>query len=505
MLNSRLLLAVAFAMACGPTNELRESAASSSKSEHDSDEARFLDELRELFVDKCTNYNCGTNSPVLNSFPINGLHRGGHKNADGQTLPLTVDLDASANGGLCPAAALTKLHLDFDVAQDRVADGYKMVGYELVAMDRRGAVQCRGNALAGMKFEIRKERHYSWVTEITNSDDVYTLVISEIGRIQTERITTDINGTPHRERLEHYGYLIGTAADPKTSLCESKQLKRNAFTQIEGTVSDLSETRRDDREPVIPADEEGDFAVVIRGMLLDREHFQDHVLSSENAADWFNIACAFDALGQTELSGLVKSFDDDPRARTNRYEWVNEWRTVLNMFAARYTPDLNATVAGTPIMWIDCRTTAKDLPLQYSFSAELLENEDLGASGNLAPARVQNAIKDVGGICGGTLPDNETHFEAEWSEDGASCLEHSRLWIRDTIVPWIYKEQGYPPKRWYPLGKYILEREFLAEIYLRNWQLNSECQAPVLLKPSSHHVLVSLVRYHIDDDDPGHE
>src|SRR5678816_1828208 len=58
------------------------------KPHHDPSDVPVCLDPSRLFVETCNPYQCGTNSPSMNAFPINGLRPDGECNFDGiQLIP----------------------------------------------------------------------------------------------------------------------------------------------------------------------------------------------------------------------------------------------------------------------------------------------------------------------------------------------------------------------------------------------------------------------------------
>src|SRR5262249_7366396 len=112
----------------------------------------------------CGPNGCGSNSPMVNAFPYNGLHPGGYTNSDGVRLVL---------GSLARADSECDRHntdaLDLDIERTN--------GYSFVATAHNGsAVRCRGAELVGATFAIeldqkgRKEERILRISEMGLTD-----------------------------------------------------------------------------------------------------------------------------------------------------------------------------------------------------------------------------------------------------------------------------------------------------------------------------------------------
>lgn len=236
----------------------------------------------------CTTSDCGGNSPIVNSFPINGFS----KDASGVCNQLGVQLiPHSLEGGHCGRGA--------DLGLD--ATGTRLIGTRL------GQVVCTGEELTGASFLVRS---FAQATQ--------AFLISNVRQI------TMLDGVHQYEgyRIESGG---GSACEPATALRVRRQLG-------------LPEPRISPDALPKPAGYQfgphDDLVIAVDGPLYD---LQDLVMTSSRD-HWFNLACAGDALGKRTLYNLYSATDD---AR-------NE--TALRMLTANYCGK-PYTVPGVELEW----------------------------------------------------------------------------------------------------------------------------------------------------------
>lgn len=242
-------------------------------------------------LDFCTVRDCGGNSPIINSFPINGLSKDepGACNAQGVQL-----VPRSLQGGACGSGA--ELALD--------AAGGRLVGR------RDGAVVCKGEQLTGATFIVRS---FAAAT--------LELTVAGVRQIQSHAGTA----------IE--GYRIESAG---ASACEPATAER-IRSQL-GLLSDgPPETPRAELPVPVgyrvgPSD---DLVIAVDGPLYDWRGR----LVGDSRKRWFNLACAGDALAKRTVYELYAPNDD---AR-------NE--TALRMLTANYCGK-PYTVPGITVEWL---------------------------------------------------------------------------------------------------------------------------------------------------------
>lgn len=268
-----------------------------------------------------------------------------------------------------------------------IAPGSKLRGYQLVVVDKQNRQLCAGTSLTGVKFVISK--------------DWEPYVVQQIAKTELKQDLSQLD-RPDRKEEFRLVYYIAAAADPDESICiderrwanrRHKRLLRRVIRREGPSFADYPPPKVSDSLNDVFKVLEGQldrFAVVIPdaaytidgisrdpGANLDRTKLRS-VPSAK--LEWFELACAGGALAHTELSGLVE-MGEDKKVRT----------AALRMFLAKYQDD-NDTVEGVPI--------------------EYVKHATLAIPGKLPP---------------GTI-------EAQWNENGATCLSHSRMWRKDTLI-----------------------------------------------------------------------
>lgn len=236
----------------------------------------------------CTTSDCGGNSPIVNSFPVNGFS----KDASGVCNQLGVQLiPHSLEGGHCGRGA--ELGLD--------ATGTRLIG------TRQGQVVCTGEELTGASFLVRSFAHATQAFLISNVRQIAMLD----GAHQYEGY-----------RIESSG---GSACEPATALRVRHQLG------LPETQIPLDAMPKPAGYQFGPHD---DLVIAVDGPLYD---LHDRVLT-DSRDHWFNLACAGDALAKRTLYNLYTASDD---AR-------NE--TALRMLTANYCGK-PYTVPGVELEW----------------------------------------------------------------------------------------------------------------------------------------------------------
>lgn len=236
----------------------------------------------------CTSGTCGPNSPIVNTFPINGLS----KRADGACNASGVQLlPHSLQGGRCGVGA--------DLGLD--PSGTRLVG------TRNGQTVCTGEHLAGATFQVRSFAPATLTFTIASVRPIVTLD----GKAQYEGYQLERDGVP--------------ACNARTAQLIKQDL---GLVSADASVSALSTPSGD---PSVPQD---DLVIAVDGPLYD--HADKLIVGSQDR--WFNLACARDSLAKRSLYGLYTAGDD---AR-------NE--TALHMLTANYCGK-PYTVPGVELQW----------------------------------------------------------------------------------------------------------------------------------------------------------
>jgi hypothetical protein len=338
----------------------------------------------------CPPASCGSNSPDLNVFPYNGLHPDGCRNREGAALE---KFSLHGKTRQCDPDDRSRLSLDA-VATDH--------GYELVARDDHDAIKCKGTELVGVTFVM------------TSQGTSTTLRISQIATTDVTRPGWPRPAGPAEIRTV---YLITPAEQPASSLCSSRPpgVGDGSTPMLDNVVSTSGKLSH------IAAGELASYAIIIAGAVYSNraEVIADSITpakagAASNGHRWFNIACADDALAQTELSGLAKDPIVDLATAKSRLP-------ALHMFSAKYCDGISATSRGTPIAW---------------------------AMNGLASSR----------------PPDGGEIEAQWGPSGATCISHSRLWLPNKTISLPSQLVNLPsftnPPLRYPMG----EQEFLKRV-----------------------------------------
>jgi len=355
----------------------------------------------------CPSVSCGGNSPILNSFPYNGLHSDGCHNADGVRMaPGAVVRDLSS----CDVTGTGRLTLDIAPADPRSDSA----GYELVARDDKDNIKCRGADLIGATFQVISPKLSSAIV----------LRISQMG-------TTTVSGAGTTSQGKRTAYLITPQDRPAISVCTSPPLE----TPLTATNPALANQPAKDGglAPILDSALAG-YAIIIPGAVYTRQAtlIKESVRggTAKDAARghrWFNVACVGDALAESELSGIAT----DPIVNL---ETATARLPALHMLTARYCDGVSGTTRGTPIAWLRSKRSSKD---------------------RLAGAAVHSAAFT------GTQP-----IEAQWGPNGATCLRHSRLWMANKTISLpdqLLNHKGFQDLA-HPIVFPMAESEFLSRL-----------------------------------------
>lgn len=239
----------------------------------------------------CSTWGCGSNTPIAEGAPIEGLHLGGLANARGIRL-----IPDSLRGGRCTAVG------PIDVQ-----------GGELVGQSTRGP--CRGAGLLGARFQLE-------ITAPDRRPQLVTIRIKEVGQVYTW------TQEPAPQPLATY-LLVEHQTD--APICPQNEAWMEPSWQQVPLNPDFA--------PVWHTPTR--HAIVVRGETYDGTD-ATVALSGSAAADWFNIACAGTAIAKMRLLGLAPL---DPSSSPEQRQ------ATLKMITARYCGSDSFTEPGMPVLW----------------------------------------------------------------------------------------------------------------------------------------------------------
>lgn len=239
---------------------------------------------------ECPSWTCGSNSPLINTFPINGLHTEGCKN--GERIALVGTLE----GG----TGCTGLILD--------ADRSGLIGRSLV-----GGQSCNGGALKGASFTV-----HVWPKDVDMK-----IVIQDV-------VEMNAGGAIR-------SYLL-VPAGRQDSLCETTEAmhwrSEAGLEPLDGYARPGAKAKPD--ATPTPQDR-SKLAIAVKGDLYQ----PNGQLLIEGRAGWFNIACARDALAKLETDALAPNASSGTAKR----------RAALNMLTANYCMKKHYTVHDIEVAW----------------------------------------------------------------------------------------------------------------------------------------------------------
>lgn len=338
---------------------------------------------------------CSSNSPAVNPFPLGALRWGTAKVKQG-TSKCSVSKD--------DRLAIQRLTIPSKESLMR--------GYQLVVVDKGGKMVCEGLALVGLQIELNK----NWEK----------VVIQRIAKTTVIKDPYQLDGQSPPEEFRPV-YFLSAASAPDKSICtdyrpSSNRWYRRIWRKLFGRrpAADLSALVQpakhlDDLFQVF-ADRLVEYAVVIPDAAYDRDgnpvdpsrrwRSLPPIPEAARAApgrvslEWFELACAGGALAHTDLSGLVDLEEEKP-VRT----------AAVRMFLAGYRKGDGDTLAGTPVQY----TRNRPYPSCRGCATRTLADRG---------------------------PSMRGPIEAHWTEHGAVCLSHSRLWQKDTVITAARPYQG---------------------------------------------------------------
>jgi hypothetical protein len=238
----------------------------------------------------CSTWGCGSNTPIAEGAPIEGLHLGGLANARGIRL-----IPDSLRGGRCTA-----------VGPIDVQNG------ELVGQSTRGV--CQGAGLVGARFQLE-------IAAPDRRPQQVTIRIAEVERVYTW------TQEPAPQPLATYLLVEDSTGAP---ICPRDEAWMEPWQQL---------PLNPDLAPVWHTPTR--HAIVVRGETYDGTD-ATVALSGSAAADWFNIACAGTAIAKMRLLGYDPL--DPSSTRVQR-------QATLKMITARYCGRNSFTEPGMPVLW----------------------------------------------------------------------------------------------------------------------------------------------------------
>lgn len=257
---------------------------------------------------QCDTHGCGTNSPVVNGFPINGLRGDGQCNEEGVRL-----VPRSMQGGVDNACAGLTLGVENNKLVGRKANG--LVG------------RCQGDKLAGASFEVR-----SWAPADSPTKKSVRILVKDI-----VPYTDNVNG----EIRTGYRLVQDVPKDKQKTLCgpDGAQALRSdlGLDSVNGLVPS-----RGNRRAVRHADMGVNDDVVIPVWSEMYESLGRPIEIGPKwrlqEREWLNLACVDDALAKRSLYRLY----------TDNFE---RSRAAIRMLTANYCGNRPMTVRGVEIDW----------------------------------------------------------------------------------------------------------------------------------------------------------
>lgn len=338
----------------------------------------------------CHGSDCGDNSPVSNSFPVNGLNTGTCKNAQGVwQVPEKVQI---SKGGKKACEGQT---LDVD-EQGMLVAGPK----------------CRHEDLVGASFLVRRGK---------------------------KRVRILIRETATLQRGERLfpGYVF-TLPDSKVSLCNRGEAKR-VLDKL-GLARPMNYWERPAKTPedgtVIRSGHYNvyDVALAFRGEVYQENSRVLKGTELSHGNHWYNLACARDALARLDLYAIAPHAEQLEQLTPDYY---TKRSAGLRMLTANY-----------------CNTIKQ---ARYTVDGNELEWQRPTPEGTWGP---ETAI-------------GNGRTEAVWDENGAVCLEGTRLFSRYLITT--FPEEVFPHKC-RPLGTCRSEGEIIKAIIEECPWITSSCE-----------------------------
>jgi hypothetical protein len=344
---------------------------------------------------RAENCPCSSNSPVVNPFPFKWIRW-----ATSRVLSGSIACGLN-RPGIDPRIAIGRIQ------PSDVGPGSELEGYQLIVVDNNNHNKrlCYGTQLVGVEFVLSAHRETVLIEQVAKTD-----ILADPGD-HTSLLT------PNRHAKERLIYFLSSVKSPHESLCSHKL--DHAFTEVnihffppEPTILQFDSKLAKDNVhklmkihpdhlseyvEIIP-DAEYDDNVrranlpALSALDIPQAYLADGTATGKDPArpslEWFEYACLGGALAHTDLSGVVV-FEDERPART----------AALRMFSATYLGDVARTLTGIPIEF----------------------TRDVAYPGQASPPLVTN-------------PPDKRSTEARWSEEGVTCLSHSRLWMKNTVV-----------------------------------------------------------------------
>ena len=435
-------------------------------------------------LDTCHPPSCGGNSPLVNAFPINGLHPDGCKNGDGDKLDQKLDLIDLTDSHPCKKKANgASLYLDYAPVDPQAPE----LGYELVARQKRqgpvplvateDTIVCRREELVGVRFRVIVKISPTDPNMPTPPKKPTDYRIGHVARIDalafgnhrsscrpSEALCspppTAINEVPvGAVKQPRVAYLITPVAGSQ-SVCmtpppeEVDTTKYAVIVHSPGSAHDPAAPNKPPLENLteVLAEDLPLYSIIIPGAVYDfgaelipkSLKLNDTESSSglRSSHRWFNIACSKDALAQTELLAMttkrcqapIDSVNSSPASEMDddksQGEIASRRAAPLHMLTAKYVDGRSATTRGTPVAW----------------------------------------------CWGRKSEDSKLTTEATWGDKGARCVSHSRLWRRDKIV---YVPAQIRSLFDAPWDKPMCEKRFLKRVCgeLRSLSSDADCSS----------------------------
>lgn len=380
---------------------------------------------------------CSSNSPIINPFPIMWLRSGTSRVIKGSHTCRLNDDDHASIG-------INRIEPS---TPDHAANG-EVRGYQLVVLDKAKNTICKGSEVTGIVFELSEGKEWVLIQQVAKTRitpdplqinrrqlNEYRLVyyLSDIKQPEHSLCTHDIHGAGRFRRLWRRlsGYKGPNLPPPRTSskLTALSEIFPDHLIEYAVIIPDAEyDNHGNPWIPPVNLEPIGQLGYRNKGQV---------------SLEWFELACTGGALAHTDLSGVVEI--GEPK-------WVRT--AALRMFLAQYHNRKSDTLHGVPIQF------TRDIPYpELKTIATTQAETHPGLNGELSSVSLQQltspcgypTTKDTSSVdilteivlnCDKKDPSRDSlpntaidgPIEAKWDEQGAICMSHSRLWMRDSVV-----------------------------------------------------------------------
>lgn len=347
--------------------------------------ATGFDELRRrtlLAADDCTPSGCGGNSPIVNRFPVNGLHPDGRRNAQGYRL-VPHSIKSPDSHSPCNGQTLTVVEEEFGsrLTTRDPSCGPAQLDHSQFAVEDTKTGKQRYIIIEYSDMVPHVNKYWPLAYKFIDSDDKSRRSLCDTTAsldFQKKLSDSRIEKDPLWEGLKKMDDLaLAARSDLDVSRWGAERTAKLGTESGSGPAPEATKANQTDLAIVFFGEVRGENTETLPGSI---------------GTGWFNIACARDALAKLDLD----SIEEHKSNPSSSADYEKRRSAALKMVTAYYCP----------------RPGQPGHSARYTYENNEIEWERKSEKGTWEPHRkIHNP-----------------NVEAFWSPAGPMCLSHTRLY-----------------------------------------------------------------------------